>query len=300
MPCPDGILPISPHHDHRRAARPPPGGAATALHPRARAWPRRHGRRLPGPRPPPRPGGRPQGPPPFSRPEPRRRAVPARDPDGRPAAASRTSSRSTTPATPTASSGSPCPTSRARRSADGSSARGSCRWPTRSGSRARSPTASTTPTARASIHRDVKPENILLSEGHALVADFGISRAIAGDEGGEALTETGVTVGTPAYMSPEQATGQPVDARTDVYALGAVLYEMLAGEPPFTGTDAAGGDRQALPHRRRAAPRGAAVGARARGARRGPRARPGAEPIGSPPPPSWRGRSRATRRRPRR
>jgi len=85
------------------------------------------------------------------------------------------------------------------------------------------------------IHRDVKPENILLSEGHALVADFGISRGLAGDETGEALTATGMSVGTPHYMSPEQATGQRVDARTDVYALGAVLYEMLAGEPPFTG-----------------------------------------------------------------
>jgi serine/threonine-protein kinase len=85
------------------------------------------------------------------------------------------------------------------------------------------------------IHRDVKPENILLSEGHALIADFGISRALAGDDDGEALTETGVSVGTPAYMSPEQASGQAVDARTDIYALGAVLYEMLAGEPPFTG-----------------------------------------------------------------
>ena len=85
------------------------------------------------------------------------------------------------------------------------------------------------------VHRDVKPENILLGDGHALVADFGISRALAGDETDEPLTETGVRVGTPAYMSPEQATGQQVDARTDVYALGAVLYEMLAGEPPFTG-----------------------------------------------------------------
>jgi TolB-like protein/Tfp pilus assembly protein PilF len=85
------------------------------------------------------------------------------------------------------------------------------------------------------IHRDIKPENILLNEGHALVADFGISRAIAADKPGEALTETGVALGTPTYMSPEQATSQPVDARTDVYALGAVLYEMLAGEPPFTG-----------------------------------------------------------------
>src|SRR5829696_1644380 len=74
------------------------------------------------------------------------------------------------------------------------------------------------------VHRDVKPENILVSDGHALVADFGISRALAANEGDEALTETGVSVGTPAYMSPEQATGQQVDARTDVYALGAVLY----------------------------------------------------------------------------
>src|SRR5690349_16548413 len=85
------------------------------------------------------------------------------------------------------------------------------------------------------IHRDVKPENILLSDGHALLADFGISRAVAGDTESEALTETGVSVGTPAYMSPEQASGQLVDARTDIYALGAVVYEMLAGEPPFTG-----------------------------------------------------------------
>jgi eukaryotic-like serine/threonine-protein kinase len=84
------------------------------------------------------------------------------------------------------------------------------------------------------VHRDIKPENILLSGGHARVADFGIARAFEA-AGGEQLTETGVSIGTPAYMSPEQATGLPVDARTDVYALGAVLYEMLAGEPPFTG-----------------------------------------------------------------
>jgi eukaryotic-like serine/threonine-protein kinase len=82
------------------------------------------------------------------------------------------------------------------------------------------------------IHRDIKPENILLSEGHALVADFGIARAL----GGESLTQTGVAIGTPAYMSPEQASNAAqVDARADVYALGCVLYEMLAGEPPFTG-----------------------------------------------------------------
>ncbi|MGH7516893.1 MAG: protein kinase domain-containing protein, partial [Gemmatimonadales bacterium] len=85
------------------------------------------------------------------------------------------------------------------------------------------------------VHRDVKPENILLTEGHALIADFGISQALMSEGPGERITETGFTVGTPAYMSPEQAAGETVDARTDVYALGAVLYEMLAGEPPFTG-----------------------------------------------------------------
>ena len=85
------------------------------------------------------------------------------------------------------------------------------------------------------VHRDIKPENILLSGGHALVADFGIARAI-GAAGGMALTETGLAVGTPAYMSPEQATAHPrVDGRADVYALGCVVYEMLAGDPPFRG-----------------------------------------------------------------
>ncbi len=86
------------------------------------------------------------------------------------------------------------------------------------------------------IHRDIKPENILLTaDGSTLVADFGIARAL----GDEALTQTGFAVGTPAYMSPEQAAGdKSVDARTDVYALGAVLYEMLAGDAPFTGATA--------------------------------------------------------------
>ncbi|MEZ0333853.1 MAG: serine/threonine-protein kinase, partial [Gemmatimonadales bacterium] len=84
------------------------------------------------------------------------------------------------------------------------------------------------------VHRDIKPENILLSDGQALVADFGVAYALEQGTGGR-LTEAGLALGTPAYMAPEQASGGPVDARTDIYALGCVLYEMLAGEPPFTG-----------------------------------------------------------------
>ena len=87
------------------------------------------------------------------------------------------------------------------------------------------------------IHRDIKPENILLAGAHALVADFGIARAL-GDRD-EKLTDTGMAVGTPAYMSPEQASGQrELDARTDIYSLGVVLYEMLAGETPFAAPTA--------------------------------------------------------------
>src|SRR5829696_1230475 len=82
------------------------------------------------------------------------------------------------------------------------------------------------------IHRDIKPENILLARGHARVADFGVARAVEAAGAGQ-LTETGLAVGTPAYMSPEQASGSPVDARSDLYALGCVLYETLAGEAPY-------------------------------------------------------------------
>jgi serine/threonine protein kinase len=90
------------------------------------------------------------------------------------------------------------------------------------------------------VHRDIKPENILLTAGHALVTDFGIARAISksGGEKWETLTSSGVVVGTPAYMSPEQAAGDmQIDGRSDIYSLGCVAYEMLVGVPPFTGPD---------------------------------------------------------------
>ncbi|MCZ6857274.1 MAG: serine/threonine-protein kinase, partial [Gemmatimonadetes bacterium] len=89
---------------------------------------------------------------------------------------------------------------------------------------------------RGVIHRDIKPENILLQAGQALVADFGIALAVS-QAGGTRLTETGLSLGTPHYMSPEQATGdRELDARSDVYSLGATVYEMLVGDPPHMGS----------------------------------------------------------------
>ena len=87
------------------------------------------------------------------------------------------------------------------------------------------------------IHRDIKPENIMLHDGHAMVADFGIGKALSAVDD-QVFTQTGVSVGTPAYMSPEQASGDAIDGRSDIYSLGCVLYEMLTGEQPFTGSTA--------------------------------------------------------------
>ena len=90
--------------------------------------------------------------------------------------------------------------------------------------------------AHSVVHRDIKPENILLEGDHAVVADFGIAKAVAAAAPGAALTATGMAIGTPAYMSPEQASGgSDVDGRSDLYSLACVTYEMLAGQPPFMG-----------------------------------------------------------------
>ena len=101
------------------------------------------------------------------------------------------------------------------------------------------------------IHRDIKPENILLHDGAALVADFGIALA-ASSTGGGRMTETGMSLGTPHYMSPEQAMGErEITARSDVYALGAMTYEMLVGDPPFTGSTAQAIVAKVMTERRR-------------------------------------------------
>lgn len=92
--------------------------------------------------------------------------------------------------------------------------------------------------SRGVVHRDIKPENIMLSGGSAVVADFGIARAITAAGADQQLTQTGTVIGTPAYMSPEQSTGDVVDGRSDQYSLACVTYEMLVGGPPFTGPTA--------------------------------------------------------------
>ena len=86
------------------------------------------------------------------------------------------------------------------------------------------------------VHRDMKPDNVMLSGRHALVADFGVARAVSEATGRNFISTTGVALGTPAYMSPEQAVADPnVDQRADIYAVGVMAYELIAGRPPFTG-----------------------------------------------------------------
>lgn len=87
------------------------------------------------------------------------------------------------------------------------------------------------------LHRDIKPANILLAANHALISDFGVARALE-EGGGERLTGTGIVVGTPSYMSPEQAGGESMDHRSDLYAAACVICEMLCGEAPFASRTA--------------------------------------------------------------
>src|SRR5689334_6890635 len=85
--------------------------------------------------------------------------------------------------------------------------------------------------ARGFVHRDVKPENVMFDEqGFPVLTDFGIAKALDAES---RMTRTGMTMGTPRYLSPEQASGKPVDARADLYSLGVMLYEMLTGRPPY-------------------------------------------------------------------
>ena len=85
------------------------------------------------------------------------------------------------------------------------------------------------------VHRDIKPDNVLLSDGHAVVTDFGVAKAVSSSSGKSSLTSLGVALGTPAYMAPEQAAADPhVDHRADIYAVGTLAYEMLTGQTPFT------------------------------------------------------------------
>jgi hypothetical protein len=86
------------------------------------------------------------------------------------------------------------------------------------------------------VHRDIKPDNVMIAERHAVVMDFGVAKAMSDATQTTGLTSIGVSLGTPAYMAPEQAAADPnIDHRADIYSVGVLAYEMLAGRPPFTG-----------------------------------------------------------------
>ena len=201
------------------------------------ARPRRDGHGVSGPGPQARPAGRPQGPAPELAQALGRRALPARDRDRRPLNHPHilplydSGERRGAPLLRHALRG------RANRSASGSPASASSPSRRRSAHRAaRSGGALDYAHEQGRVHRDIKPENILLQDGQALVADFGIARAIVSGADERWPTEPAWRSGTPAYMSPEQASGdRMLDGRSDLYSLGCVVYEMLVGEPPFTG-----------------------------------------------------------------
>ena len=115
----------------------------------------------------------------------------------------------------------------------------------------RCPTRWPTPTRKGVVHRDIKPDNIMLSGRHALVIDFGVAKAVSEATGRQQLTTAGVALGTPAYMAPEQAAGGPnIDHRVDIYAVGVMGYELLAGRRrsrPHGAADRGGADDQGRP-----------------------------------------------------